>query len=206
MSALSVPAHWPWSLREKAEEEPFFSWPLPSSSNLLSDCATADVHHCSTRLQTHLSCTDPILLQNVGQISPCCTSQLAPRSLCCLQAPSSPSPESQHPSTSPSVYPVFSGSHSSHTHPLSGRDSEQRHSTNFCPPSSMPPYPISLSPILWLSFLFCALPLLILAGHMCLQGFHNSRDISITSQKPTAEQTWTLSTFCQRVLVCSHAP
>lgn len=29
---------------------------------------------------------------------------------------------SAHPS--PSVYPVFSGSHSSHTHPLSGRDSE----------------------------------------------------------------------------------
>lgn len=122
-----------------------------------------------------------------------------------LQSPNSPLP-------SPYVYPVFSGSHSSHTHPLSGRDSEQKHSTNFCPRSSMPPL-TSLSDQ-FSGFLSCFCPPLIpitLTGHMFLQGFHHSGDISINSHwKQTHSciirtDLSTLSPFVY-VSVRSHAP
>lgn len=47
------------------------------------------------------------------------------------------------------VYPIFSGSHSSHANPLSGRTNQQRHSTNFCLPSSSSSSYIFLRHIFW---------------------------------------------------------
>lgn len=139
-----------------------------SSINALSGRAAADVNHRSTRLLTHLLCTDPIPKQNVGQISPAIP-------LSWLHAPSSalshPPLPLQNPNTPPSssVYPVFSGSHSSHTHPLSGRDSKQRHSTNFCPLSSMPP-PLQVSQTYSLAFLPPRIPITP-AGHVFMCAF-----------------------------------
>ncbi len=148
----------------------------------------------------------------MGQISPAIP-------LSWLHAPSSafshPHLLLQNPNQPPtSVYPVFSGSHSSHTHPLSGRDSKQKAFHKFL--FSI----LYASPLTFLLDLFSVFPSCFFypplipitsAAHVFLQRFHHSEEISITSHWQHSHSCidrtdlGAVSPFVY-VWVCSHAP